>query len=194
MKEVYEKIWELALPYQDKRDDQGHAQIVRDYALELVKVYNADDMLVVPAAILHDIGWSQMTREECFVIFDNSATKEEVLTVRVKHQEKGVELAREILNKIDYPNDLIKPILEIILQHDTRQGFISREEGLVRDADKLWRYTKKGFEADIRRGLAPSKDRLEQLEQRIYSPTFFYSQAAKDIARKELRNRKIEFK
>ena len=25
MKEIFEKIWELALPYQDKRDDAGHA-------------------------------------------------------------------------------------------------------------------------------------------------------------------------
>jgi len=42
---------------------------------------------------------------------------------------------------------LVPEILEIISHTDTRKGFISKNEGLVRDADKLWRTSQRGFAA-----------------------------------------------
>ncbi len=141
MEEIFQRIWELALPYQDKRDDSGHTEIALDFANRLVKLENGNEAIVIPATILHDIGWSQLPRSKRLLIFNRNASDEEKKAVRVWHQDEGIELAREILAKVDYPKDLTEKILEIISGHDTRQGFISRDEGLVRDADKLYRFS-----------------------------------------------------
>src|SRR3989344_732180 len=150
MKKEFKKIWKIALPYQDKRDDEGHAQIVTEYAIKLCEIENVNDMIVVPAAILHDIGWSQLPKEDWLVIFDPNKTPEMEYAVRIKHQDEGVKLAEKILNEAGYPPNFFKAILEIISQHDTRKNFFSTEDGAMRDADKLWRYSKVGFEADIK--------------------------------------------
>ena len=149
MKKEFKKIWEIALPYQDKRTDRGHARIVTEYAIKLCKTENIDDRIVVPAAILHDIGWSQVSTKDRKVIFSPDKTPEIEYKIRIKHQKEGVKLARKILKKVNYPKNLTKHILEIISEHDTRKGFISKEEAAMRDADKLWRYSKTGFKADI---------------------------------------------
>jgi HD superfamily phosphodiesterase len=190
MKEIFEKIWELALPYQDKRDDKGHAKITTDYALKLLETEEGNDEIVVPAIILHDIGWSQLNKEQRMTIFDHAATRDQKLDVRYKHQNTGVELAKKILNQLDYSDDLINEITEIISQHDTRDGFISQNEGLVRDADKLWRFSKTGFTADLVRNKFSFQQLHDKLINKIELPNFFYSEKAKQIAYDELEMRK----
>ena len=135
MKEIFEKIWETALPYQDQRNDDGHARITLKYAKELVELEDGNEDIVIPAIILHDIGYSQILRERRMLIFDRDATNEEREAVRYKHQAQSVKLGEKILKELNYPADMIPEILEIISKHDTRKGFISKEEGLVRDAD-----------------------------------------------------------
>jgi HD superfamily phosphohydrolase YqeK len=190
MKELFQRIWELALPYQDKRDDMGHTEIALNYAQKLVELENGNEDVVIPAIILHDIGWSQMPRERRFLFFDKNAEETEKLSVKLEHQIAGVELARDILNKVDYPADLKEEILEIISQHDTRQGFISRNEGLVRDADKLWRYSRVGFEVDVVRFKTTRKLLCEKWEANRQDPDYFYSESARQIALEELKSRK----
>ena len=60
MKEIFEKIWETALPYQDQRNDDGHARVTLKYAKELVKLEDGNEDIVIPAIILHDVGYSQI--------------------------------------------------------------------------------------------------------------------------------------
>lgn len=190
MKEIFEKIWELALPYQDKRDDKEHAEITTSYALRLLESEEGNENVIVPAIILHDIGWSQLTNDEKMAIFDHSATKDEKLGVRYKHQDASVNLGKDILNQINYPQTLIEEILDIISQHDTREGFISQNEGLVRDADKLWRFSKTGFAADLIRNKFSFQQLYDKLINKIELPNFFYSNKAKQIAYDELEIRK----
>lgn len=193
MKEIFEKIWELALPYQDRRNDKGHAQTVLDYAFELLKIENADEDIVIPAVILHDIGWSQLPKEERLSIFGDRLKKEDKIKVQKKHEEFGVKLAKEILGQVNYNKNLIDEILEIISGHDTREGFISKNEGVMRDADKLWRFSKKGFWIDIKRNNFTPEYLYERLKLKIDSPNFFYFETAKKIAREEEEKRKQEF-
>lgn len=194
MKEIYNKIWDLALPYQDKRDDKGHAETVLKYAFELLGNGKANEKVVIPAAILHDIGWSRVPKEESMKIFGDKFSKEDKLRAREAHQEAGVEMAKEILLKVNYDPGPINEILEIISEHDTRAGFISDNEGIMRDADKLWRFSKTGFWLDVERGSFSPDKRYERLNKDIDSPDFFYSESAKKIAREELGKRKEEFK
>lgn len=193
MKDVFEKIWELASPYHDKRDDIGHARITLDYAIKLLEREGGDENVVIPAIILHYIGWSQIPKAEWSLIFISTTPKEQKIVLQTRHQKEGVRLAEEILNKLNYPQNLIKEILEIISQHDTREGFISKNEGLVRDADKLWRYSRIRLEYDLIVHDVSVEGRFENLETRMKLPNFFYSDSAREIAQKEIELLKKEF-
>jgi HD superfamily phosphodiesterase len=196
MKEVFNRIWELALPYQDQRDDPGHAEITTQFARELVKMENGNEDVIIPAIMLHDIGYSQLTKERRLQVFDRDISKEERRKVQFEHQIEGVKLARVILGKVNYPEDLVKEILEIISQHDTREGFISKNEGLVRDADKLWRTSPRGFAAAETRRKVGEKPRDEaawkKTEEDIRKPGYFYSDRAREMALADFALRKRE--
>ncbi|MFA5173767.1 MAG: HD domain-containing protein [Candidatus Pacearchaeota archaeon] len=183
MRKIFEKIWELALPYQDLRDDSGHAKIVSKYAAIINKNEKGEIEVVMPAAILHDIGWSQLTREERLGINRNT------FEIRKKHENEGVRLAKGILKEVDYNNSLVPEILEIISGHDTRIGFFSKNDGIVRDADKLWRYTRRGMEVGVKAYKIPIKDQIESWGNWLDKPGFFYSESAREIARIELEKR-----
>lgn len=190
MKETFQRMWELALPYQDKRDDSGHARIALDNAKKLVGLENGDEDIVIPATILHDIGWSQIPPEKWLLIFDSNVGEAEKVSIRLQHQRAGVKLAGDILSEVGYPKDLTDEILEIISQHDTREGFISKNEGLVRDADKLWRFSKVGFKAGTTRYKFELEFALNRLETILKNAAYFYSESAGQIAAEELELRK----
>ena len=190
MKEIFEKIWETALPYQDQRNDDGHARITLKYAKELVKLEDGNEDIVIPAIILHDVGYSQILRERRMLIFDKDARNEEREAVRYKHQAQSVKLGEKILKELNYPADMIPEILEIISKHDTRKGFISKEEGLVRDADKLWRYSQESFKMNTKHRKSVLEERIKRLEKDLETPDYIYSESAKKIARQELEERK----
>jgi HD superfamily phosphodiesterase len=194
MKEIFNQIWELALPYQDKRDDAGHAEVTLRYAKELAILEKGDEDVMLPAIILHDVGYSQLVKERRLLIFDKDAKEEDKRSVQLEHQNESVKIATGILREVNYPAELTKEILEIISQHDTRDGFISKNEGLVRDADKLSRTSKEGFAAGRRRGKPIDDPQLKKMEEGIHKPGYFYSEIARQIALKELKLRIEEAK
>jgi hypothetical protein len=188
------ELWKKALPYQDKRRDIGHAENVVYFALKLLNLIDAKREIIIPAAILHDIGWSQMTKDELDSFYlPNWRDYEPVL--RERHQKLGADLAKKILDQVSYPKLFYKDILEIISAHDTRKGFFSKEDGVMRDADKLWRYTLPHYKLaskerkDDKIGEYSSKDGIYKLlTECIDKPDFFYSSISKNIARIELEN------
>lgn len=193
MNKIHTKIWDTALPYQDKRDDAGHAFITLEFAKQLVDLEQGNQDVVLPAIILHDTGWSQLSRAEWQVVFSSDKTPEDEMTVRLRHQEEGVKIAQRILQEINYPENLIAEIVEIIAEHDTRKGFISKNEGLVRDADKLWRFSKTGFDADVERFQFAPQSLHDTIYPQIASDGFFYCDTSRDLAYLELERRQREF-
>jgi len=192
MKDAFDRIWDLALPYQDQRDDPGHAEITLHYAKTLVESENGNPDVVLPAIILHDVGYSQLTKERRLKVFDRDLKDEERRVVQREHEEAGVELARQILEGMSYPADLTGEILEVISQHDTRKGFISRNEGLVRDADKLWRFSRRGFDTGLKRRPGEAPRMIERLQSDLEKPDYIYSETARRMAREELDARRAE--
>ena len=190
MKAVFNEIWKLALPYQDQRDDPGHAKITLKYAQELLLREKGNEDVIIPAIILHDIGWSQLIKGRRILVFAKSAREEDKLEVQLEHQNESVRLAAGILREVQYPDELIKEILEIISQHDTRKGFISKNDGLVRDADKLWRTSREGFAAAEARSISRDESQLKKLEDNMNKPDYFYSETARKIAFEEFALRK----
>lgn len=106
--------------------------------------------------------------------------------MRYKHQDEGVKLAEKILERIEYPKDHIEEILEIISQHDTRDGFFSANEGAMRDADKLWRFDSYGFLNDNQNSGITFKDHFKALEDYLKSENFFYLDSSRELAKKLL--------
>lgn len=190
-REVYKKIWELAFPYQDKREDRGHAEITLSFAQQLLGQEKANPDIVIPAIILHDIGWSQMLRDE--IVYKFNITPEEDRKRRLKHQEEGVKLGRKILSQVGYNKDLSEHIIKIVSGHDTETGSFSVEDSVARDADKLWRFSKTGFWTAIRNLKIPPQREYAKLERQIDEEGFLFTEPARKIARKELKQRNKEF-
>lgn len=186
MKELSNKIWELALPYQDKREDVGHAETSLKYACKLVTLENGNEDVVIPAIILHDVGWSQLPEERRMMVFDPGAKEEDRREVVYEHQIEGIKLALKILREVNYPPELTDEILDIISQHDTRKGFISKNEGIVRDADKLWRTSKEGFTVSEARAKKREAQRFKLLEKGLNKADYLYSETARQMALADL--------
>lgn len=189
----YLPLWEAAQSYQDKRNDKGHAFVVTAYARFVAARENCAATVVIPAAILHDIGWSAVSLEDRMSIFRFDTPKEQKIKARAVHQEQGVLLAKELLEKVQYDTALIPEILEIISQHDTRKGFISTNEGAMRDADKLWRYDEYGFMSDYLNGTGDLADHIEDQERHIDAEHFFCFDSSRLLARELLVKLKAKY-
>lgn len=180
-------IWEKALPYQDKRLDSGHAEFVTYFALQLLQHSAADREIVVPAAILHDLGWSQMSPAELELFADPNMERYEPI-LRARHQEEGVLFAGTFLGKVDYSRNSIVHILEIISQHDTRNGFYSPEDGVMRDADKLWRFTVPEMKVSVEYRRKKLADLDVRNRDYIQDESFLFSESARKMAQIEWEN------
>ena len=189
MKKVFKQIWELALPYQDTREDTGHAETSLKYARRLLALEKGNADVIIPAIILHDIGYSQLPEERRMQIFDRDARDEDRRGVQYEHQVESVKLAIKILREVDYPANLTDEILEIISQHDTRKGFISTNEGIVRDADKLWRTSKQGFTVAEERAKKQAAQRFKRIEEGLNKEDYFATETARQMALSDLRDR-----
>lgn len=135
-----------------------------------------------------------MSVEDRMSVFKYGVSKEERIRIRNEHQIKGVELAQQILKKADYDDKLHQEILEIISQHDTRDGFISNNEGAMRDADKLWRFDIYGFLNDNMNSQIEMELEIQSLEKKLNDEKFFYFKSSRISAENmliELKNKYI---
>ena len=185
IKPTYKKIYELAKPFLRTRKNLIHTQIALQYALKLLKSEKGDEGVVIPAIILHDIGWSVVPEHLHLTAFGPNPTNPELTRV---HQVKGAKMAKAILEKFDYPPEKIKEIYKIIRGHDSRKRPLSWNDRIVKDSDKLWRYSRRGMAIDLSRFRIPRQEYLAFLEA-IIDRWFLTSTAAK-IARREIFLRK----
>ena len=181
------EIWDKALPYQDKRNDVGHAEHVVYFALKLLElIAGAERAIVIPAAVLHDTGWSKLM-PKVFSHYDpfSEDFKKNKLLYRNIHQKASLQISKKILKQVNYPNEFVPAILEIVSQHDTREGFFCAEDGIVRDADKLWRFTLQQMQADYFKRMTVEKIKEIRMND-IENSSYFYSGISRQIARAEL--------
>ncbi|MBW2149978.1 MAG: hypothetical protein JRI22_23585, partial [Deltaproteobacteria bacterium] len=108
------------------------------------------------------------------------------------HELEGASIARKILQSLNYEPHLIDKIASIIQTHDSGNQADCLEERLVKDADKLWRFSKTGFWKEIeRQGLSPVE--LHHYLGEHYQ-SWFFTRTALALAAEELekRNREID--
>jgi hypothetical protein len=180
-------LFRLAEPYLAVRSDLTHARASHQYALRLLAEEGGEPGIVEPAVILHDVGWSQLEPEQIRVAFGVRAWGEEAERLNRIHEREGAVIARRILQSLDYPPPWIERIALLIERHDSGDRADSLEEGILKDADKLWRFSPVGFWKEIQRqGLDP-----EELYRflSVRHGRWFFTPTAFKLAEEELRDR-----
>ena len=178
----YGNIFELAAPYLDTRSNDVHTSISFQMALRLLDYYPvADESVVLPAVILHDVGWKMIPEQEQLFAFGPHMSKPDL---RRQHEQEGARIAEDILKKLAYDPKKAEEIIAIINGHDSRDAPLSLNDKLVKDADKLWRFTPEGVEIDHRRFGFVREDYLAWLDKQIDG--WMNTPQAKQIARQQL--------
>ncbi len=136
-------LWTRALAYLGVRQNAEHTRYSTGFAERLVACCGARGDIVLPAIILHDTGWSTVPEDKILASFGPRTRYPEL---RRQHEVEGARIARRLLTELAYGPPDIEVIAAIIDGHDTRAEPISLEDAVVKDADKLWRYTRFGLE------------------------------------------------
>lgn len=184
---VVETIHQLARSYLNTRRNDVHVEISLQFARELIEAEGGDADIVIPAIILHDVGWKKVPEALHLKAFGPRATSPELNRM---HEEQGVQIADDILSKVQYDQGKISEILNIIDGHDSRKDALSLNDRIVKDADKLFRYSQKGFEIDNQRFEETVTEGLSRLKK--YLDRWFFTQTAYRIAKAELEKREKE--
>jgi hypothetical protein len=143
---VYDDIYRKAEPYLDTRKNDIHVSLSCDFARRLLAFYpKADKEIVLPAIVLHDVGWKMVPEDKQLNAFGPKAKDKKT---QRKHETEGLKIAEKILTHLDYDPQKTLEILSIIDGHDTRLQALSLNDLLVKDADKLWRFTPAGVNID----------------------------------------------
>ncbi|MGD9077642.1 MAG: HD domain-containing protein [Desulfobacteraceae bacterium] len=185
------KLFEMAEPYLTTRGDLLHTRVAHEYALLLMEKEGGDRHIVEPAIILHDVGWSRLEPVEIKVAFGVRAAGEKAARINRVHELEGTRIARELLEDVEYDPLLIDRIALIIERHDSGKDPDSLEEELVKDADRVWRFSQVGFRNEMERQELTPYERYKFVVKNLNS--WFFTKTAREIAEKELKNRALEY-
>jgi len=117
-KEVLKRLRDKALSYLPRHGTHSYEHTERVYrtCMFLGNKVGADESILLPAALLHDIGRGEEN-----------------------HASAGAEKAKSILLKLGFTNESIKMVADAILAHSfsERKTAVSIEARVLSDADKL---------------------------------------------------------
>jgi len=179
----YEPVWREALPYLRARKGDVHIPISFHFAERLLeRDAGADRDVVLLAVILHDVGWA--TLDEQGIFSEGFGPPMLATDIRVVHEREGVRIAREILERLDYSAPVIDAVAAIVDGHDTRHEASSHEDELLKDADRLWRFTPTGVGIACDWFESTPAEYGDHLERNILPELF--TAAAREIAEAEL--------
>jgi hypothetical protein len=156
-------IWLAAKPWLDVRSNDEHTLISYRIALALLQQHpDADASVVLPAVLLHDVGWKMFPKEK---LADAVGPNAKYPELQRAHEIEGARIARESLERLAIPGIDLGRVIAIIDGHDTRKHALSLEDGLMKDADKLWRFTAHGVATIGDWFGSPAKETLAMLER-----------------------------
>jgi HD domain len=136
----YDPVWRASAPFLRARKNDVHIPISFAHCQELLAFYpDADPDVCSLAILLHDIGWYQIDMVD--IIEKGFGPNMMQSDVRFRHETEGVRMGSEILAATGWSQDVIKQVSDIIDGHDTRPQPRSLNDRIVRDADKLWRFS-----------------------------------------------------
>ena len=187
MKSTYQKMFERAKRFLRTRKNLIHTKIALQYAVKLLKEVKGDEEVVIPAILLHDVGWKAVPKHLQLDAFGPNRSNFQAARL---HEAEGAKTARKILEEFRYPIEKVNEICRIIRGHDSRKRSISRSDRIVKDADKLFRYSRRGVAIDLERFHMPRGDYLRYLENRVEK--WFFLSVSRQLASQELARRRTE--
>lgn len=166
-------LWHAARPWLDVRSNDVHTLIAWRLARALLALRpGADEAVVLPAILLHDTGWKKMPQDK---LAKAVGPKPQFPELQRDHELAGVEIGADILRRLGLGlNDAA--ILGIVDGHDTTRSARSPEDAIVKDADKLWRFTPHGVATIGGWFETPAPDTLSMLEDFVL-PSFLTPEA-----------------
>ena len=122
--------------------DWEHTLRTVEWIRFLIEHEGGDPEILIPAAYLHDIGWS--------IALPPQSKKRGIEVEVVKrfldlHMKKGAELSRQILTNLSYPKDKAERIVHLVSIHDYPERISEKDEILLMEADRLDRFGKIGL-------------------------------------------------
>lgn len=136
-------LWRDARPYLDVRNNDEHTLVAYGVAKALLaELPEARASVVLPAILLHDVGWKKVPQELLLDAIGRNPKRPDLVR---DHELYGVDIAREILERHRPEGVDIEAVLAIIDGHDTTRHAKSLEDAVVKDADKVWRTTPHGM-------------------------------------------------
>ena len=181
MNRQYQKIWKLALPYIEagRAKDFIHVKGVVKAMEIIIKSGIGDESLLMPAAILHDTGWSKVSKR----LQLSNGKKDRIKALKL-HLKYSAIIASKILHELDYESQKIKKVAAIINAHKfTNPKEINKR--ILIDADALSDSFKEQFETDLK---YYKVGRVEMCDFRKKNNKF-YTEIAKDTFNKEIERR-----
>lgn len=136
-------LWEDAKPYLDIRNNDEHTIIAYGLARTLLEqVPEADESIVLPAILLHDVGWKMIPPDLLLLAIGRKPTRLDLVR---DHEIHSVAIAHEILERHRPEGVDIEAVLAIIDGHDTVKEAKNINDAVMKDADKGWRSTPHGM-------------------------------------------------
>lgn len=189
MNEPFKEIWSAAEPYMRARKNDVHVPISFRYAERILEHHpEANRQVVLLAILLHDIGWATISEED--ILSKGFGKGEAKQQIRRLHETEGARLAKDILEAHKVDANIIQEVLDIIDGHDTRLEALSLNDSLVKDADKLWRFSIAGIGIACDFHKQTPREYADTLERKILPALF--NEASKRLATDVLRASRTE--
>jgi len=158
------------------------------YATIVCQKENLDESLLLPLVILHDSGYAEVPKGNPFQV-----------NLRKAHMKAGAKVAKDILEKVNYPKEKIKEIEYYVSVHDNwalgKNEIYKKDKilGAFTDLDYIWMATPKGYPA-LMKILKKNKQEmlvyLETNEKLIQRP--FATKTTSDLCEKYMNDRRRE--
>lgn len=179
----YEAVWRASLPYMRARKNDVHIPFTYRCAEQLLPHFpEADREVVLVAILMHDLGWAVVDQK---AIYEEGFGENHLESdIKREHEVEGAKLARDLLPPLGFDPGTVERVAEIIDGHDTRMEALSLEDQLVKDADKLWRFTPTGVSIVCDWFKITPAEYASRLESRVIAKLF--TDPAREIARASL--------
>lgn len=148
----YQKLWtkcEVILK-KGRIGDVDHAREIADFVLSYRGRENLEKDILIPVAMLHDIGHAAILPEH----FDLITGPKKLVNGKLVHMLVGAKIAKDILDLVGYNKTKIKEIVDIVSMHDsdqlemidTKKIYNTKNKRIFHDIDSLDRYTETRLE------------------------------------------------
>lgn len=181
----YKKIWELATQYLKQginKDFVLHTEGVVKAMEMILKKEEGDSSILIPAAILHDVGWAKVPKK-----YQRTNDKNKRIMAMRLHIKHAPEIIRTTLTSLNYKPSQINEIINIVVSHKFCKPR-KLDKKLLIDADQLADAFKAQFYSDVK----AYNSRPEKLYEFRIKNNEFYTETAKNIFSKLMKERREE--